>query len=331
MSRAASLAARLAGAALLGMVGSGVVRAQGAAADDPSAWLESAYRASRALNYEGVFVYRDGGHSETSRIARRVDAAGVHERVEVIDGPEREFVRTNDEMRCYDAQARSVRVERGVADRPILGTLPVDPGALIASYRVVKGPLERVAGLECQALALQPKDGLRYGHRLCVETTSRMILKGATVDPQGRPVEAFAFTQIAIGVPVPLERVRSRFADQARGWKVDEVATPANGDSGWILQRLPEGYQKLAEFRRRLRPATEVSQIVVSDGLAAVSVFIEATRPDRASSAPVGASRRGATNVFVRRLEDHQITVVGDAPAECVETIANGVAPRPRQ
>ena len=87
------------------------------------------------------------------------------------------------------------------------------------------------------------------------------------------------------------------------------------------------GWSRLAELKRRFRNAPDVNQIVVSDGLSAVSVFIE---PAQGRSVPpaLGASRQGAVHTSTRKLDHHLVTVVGDVPAECVQTIANGVAMR---
>ena len=64
--------------------------------------------------------------------------------------------------------------------------------------------------------------------------------------------------------------------------------------------------------------------MVLSDGLAAISVFI-APHPVKPGSVQPGLSHQGATNVYVRQLGDHLVTVVGEAPAESVKAIANAV------
>ena len=47
-------------------------------------------------------------------------------------------------------------------------------------------------------------------------------------------------------------------------------------DTGWMVTRLPPGFVKIVEGFRRLRGKRDpVAQLVYSDGLVAVSVFIE--------------------------------------------------------
>jgi sigma-E factor negative regulatory protein RseB len=64
--------------------------------------------------------------------------------------------------------------------------------------------------------------------------------------------------------------------------------------------------------------------MVLSDGLAAVSVFIEPATGKPAVS-QTGLVRQGATNVYVRSVGNYWVTVVGEAPAESVKYIADAV------
>jgi sigma-E factor negative regulatory protein RseB len=75
---------------------------------------------------------------------------------------------------------------------------------------------------------------------------------------------------------------------------------------------------------RTLGGTSGVGHIVLSDGLAAVSIFIEPSSVRMPQARPE-SSRQGAINVYVRQLGDHRITVVGEAPPESVRSIANSV------
>ena len=63
---------------------------------------------------------------------------------------------------------------------------------------------------------------------------------------------------------------------------------------------------------------------MLSDGLAAVSVFIQPARSKQPAAQP-GLVRQGAINVYTRPVGDYWVTVVGEAPAESVKYIANAV------
>jgi sigma-E factor negative regulatory protein RseB len=296
------------------------------ARDDALDWLQSIYNATRKLSYSGTFVYRNGQYFETSRIAHSSVGGRVQERIEVLDGSPREIIRVNDEVRCFIPGTMTIKVEKLIADRPLLPVVPMHLRQVANHYHVRKGELERIAGFDCQAISLEPKDAKRYGYKLWADLTTRMVLKAQTLDAHGAVVEGFTFTQVSIGGAIPREQLRSRFTGKAKDWRVEESgAIRADlAAAGWVVGGRPAGFETLAELKRRFGSAGEVGQIVLSDGIAAVSVFIEHASA-RTSNVHIGASRQGAINVFTRRVGDHLVTVVGDAPAESVQTIADGI------
>jgi sigma-E factor negative regulatory protein RseB len=93
---------------------------------------------------------------------------------------------------------------------------------------------------------------------------------------------------------------------------------------GWLLKSLPAGYRKVTEMKRNVGASVDVGHIVLSDGLAAVSVFIEAVG-EKGAQAPLGLSRQGVVNVYTRKLDTYLVTVVGEVPAESVRLIAQNV------
>jgi len=64
---------------------------------------------------------------------------------------------------------------------------------------------------------------------------------------------------------------------------------------------------------------------VYSDGLAAVSVFIEPLDAVRREALRTGLASVGAIHIYTREVANHMVTVVGEAPAASVQRIANAV------
>jgi sigma-E factor negative regulatory protein RseB len=64
--------------------------------------------------------------------------------------------------------------------------------------------------------------------------------------------------------------------------------------------------------------------MVYSDGLAAVSVFIESLE-GRSDPVRTGLASMGAIHIYTREVANHMVTVVGEAPATSVQRIANAV------
>ena len=92
------------------------------------------------------------------------------------------------------------------------------------------------------------------------------------------------------------------------------------------MTRVPPGFVKIVDGFRRLRGARQVAHLVYSDGLVAVSVFIEPI--GAAASHPIGISRQGGINVVIRQQDDNLVTVLGEVPVATVRQIAHSVARR---
>ena len=120
--------------------------------------------------------------------------------------------------------------------------------------------------------------------------------------------------------------VRSAFVVDEKGKLAGVFYKVSPKDTGWMVKDLPPGFTKVIEGYRTLRgkPA-QVAHLVFSDGLVAVSVFIE---PTPANPQPVGLSQQGGINVYSRQLDDHLVTVLGEAPGATVRQIAYSVIRR---
>jgi sigma-E factor negative regulatory protein RseB len=213
-----------------------------------------------------------------------------------------------------------VKVDRRT-ERDFPALLPERITALARHYDISLGETRRVAGYDCQAVVLTPRDNLRYGYRLYADTNSGMLLRAVTVDAAGEQVEQFTFTQLTIG-GVTRDMVRSRLA--AREWRVEDAAAAPARLAGWGLSSELPGFHKVIELKRRLSDSRSAGQVVYSDGLAAVSVFIESLE-GRSDPVRTGLSSMGAIHIYTREVANHMVTVVGEAPAASVQRIANAV------
>lgn len=296
---------------------------------DALALLEKMAEAGSKVSYTGTFMFHHGGRAETSRIAHFVNpSGGVLERLETLDGPAREVIRTNDQVTCYLPDTRTVLIDpRGSRQFPVKLEQVQE---LAQHYRVTKESIDRVAGLECQWVALLPKDNLRYARYFCAETRSGLPLRTRTLNEKQEIVEAFAFSTLQIGSSFRREQVQSRYAaiSSKQGWRVERSAMTAadSGDSGWIVSNTPAGFTKLMELRRSM-PGKKgtTSHLVFSDGLAAISVFIE---PGGKQEKKPSLRHQGAVHIYTRAVAGHTVTVLGETPAETVMLVSRSVEPR---
>lgn len=292
---------------------------------DALAWLQKIAAAARQLNYTGTFVYQYGNHVETSRIIHLVDQSGEHEKLESLDGSPREVIRDNDEVRCYFSDSKTVKVEKRSARKAFPALLPAQFTSLTENYVIKKGGQERIAGFDCQALILEPKDGLRYGHKLWADVNSGLLLKATTLNEKNQVVEQIAFTQLNIGGAIDKEMLKPKFS--APDWRMNRSPSAESkpSETGWLVKNQPLGFKKIMEMKRTVAGKTApMTHIVFSDGLAAVSVFIE---PMPAKMTPAqGLSNQGAINVYTRPVAEHMVTVLGEAPPVTVMQIGNSVS-----
>src|SRR6185369_7997391 len=64
-------------------------------------WLKKIQSAAQKLNYSGTFVYQQANQVRTSRITHVLDGKNEREKLEILDGKPREYLRNNEEITCY--------------------------------------------------------------------------------------------------------------------------------------------------------------------------------------------------------------------------------------
>jgi sigma-E factor negative regulatory protein RseB len=299
-----------------------------ASAEDAADWLQRAATAARQQTYAGTLVYQHAGRSETSRLLHMVDEKGEHEKLVNLDGPAREVIRNNEQVRCYYPDAKIIRVEPRTYRNAFPSLLPQQLDTLAGYYFFRKAEISRIAGVETQAILFEPKDGMRYGHKLWADMTTGLLLKAQLLNEHNAPIEQFAFTDIQIGIKIERDSVRPTYTPPPTDWQMREslASDVVQQDTGWTVKDLPPGFSKIVEGYRTLRGKVgPIVHIVYTDGLVAVSVFVE---PMPQTPQPVGLSQQGGINVYSRQVDDHLVTVLGETPGTTVRQIAYSVAHR---
>jgi sigma-E factor negative regulatory protein RseB len=300
-------------------------------------WLRTIQSAAKAQSYSGTFVYQQGSQVRTSRITHVVDGGNEFEKLEILDGKPREYIRSNDEVVYYIPEAHTLLVEKRVTQDVFPAILAASPSEIAAYYTMRKAETGRVAGFECQSVVLEPKDRFRYGYKFWAEKNSGLLLRAQTLNDNNEVVEQIAFTQIAIG-NIDRNRARPSFPE-TNGWRVENSVMSSGAPSGWSVKNIPPGFRKISEVKRLVSdtPAAsagsggsaqnlqaskrEVIQIVYSDGLAAISVFVE----PGSHSKTEGSMQQGALNIIGRRQGDFWLTIVGEVPLAAIRQVANSI------
>ena len=299
---------------------------------DAQSWLKRVQSAAQKLNYSGTFVYQQGSQMRTSRITHLLEGRNEIEKLEVLDGKPREYIRNNDEVICYVPEAKTLLVEKRATHDVFPSILAASLAEIGEFYNVRMDAVGRVAGRDCQAIVLEPKDGMRYGYRLWADKVTGLLLRAQTLDEKWSVIEQIAFTQLSIG-NIDRTRARPTFADTS-GWRVENAIMSQVSHSGWSVRSLPPGFRKIREVKRRVSDAAqgaaslsgqaaqrEVTHIVFSDGLAAISVFIEPGSQSRTE----GSMQQGAVNIVGKRHGDFWLTIVGEVPSAAIRQVTNSI------
>jgi sigma-E factor negative regulatory protein RseB len=298
-------------------------------AEDAHAWLMKMERAARTLNYEGIFVYQQGNVLESMRVVHSVNDGIVRERLVSMTGATREIVRNEHEVQCYLPDENSVVIEHPTAESktfPVI--LPERLSDLDKSYGLQLGRDARVAGRETRSILIEPKDNYRYGYRLWADRATGLLLKASLLDERGKTIEQFMFTSIRPRAVIPPAELQPQQAIKGRAGEMQDQAVEMNQDPAWKVEELPPGFSLSASLTRKLaKQDRRVDHLIFSDGLAAVSVFVEKTQAGAAPSVSRSTRQMGAVHAYGKVVGDHLVTVVGEVPAVTVNMIGRSVSP----
>lgn len=321
----------------LGAAQAGPAAPAAPAQDDGRLWLQRIQAAAHNRSYQGTVVFTGGGVSSSARLQQVCDGPHRYERSEVLDGQHRVLYRHNDQqLTVWPAQRLALKGLRELAtDFPALPALPAQHALAHYSLRGL-GP-SRAAGHEADVLLLQPRDGHRFAQRLWADKGTGLLLRAEVLSPQGEVLESVAFTELhwtAKPAAEPMLHAMKQSMKQAEGLQPQQSpATKTQLEAeGWQLARPVPGFSLLGCTRRPLASASPeaagpmVLQAVFSDGLAQVSLFVEAFDPAR--HRPPQRAQQGATHSASFRRGDWWITVVGEVPWATVQQFEHALERR---
>jgi len=315
-----------------------MVLAQSLSRDDAVALLARIQQAARTLDYSGVFAYQQGHAMQSSRIVHVVDGTGERERIEVLDGAAREFIRHNNTEQCLVPEQKLVLTGQRRGNRFPALQLALSQNApnrqlseLMRRYAFTRTmPRQRVAGRVCTQIDVRPKDALRHHQRLCVDDRSGLLLRMQTLNPHGQVMEQIAFTSLQVGQNVWQEPLLPSW--ETHDWQQVQLEQESMDAArlGWRLP-LPAGFKYIEQSQRPRRGGSPMLHVVMADGLSAISIFIEPIAENvpaqnvQTQNAPHTLSSAGATHLHGVRVEDYRVTLVGDVPLATLKTLAGRV------
>lgn len=303
----------------------GIVRAAESESAEAKQWLEKMIQAAQSLNYEGTFVYVQGPNLEAMHIIHDGSQNGERQRMSSLNGSVREVLVAGNYVTCLFSRKRLGFNTISYSNRsPVPVSLPREFDRLEANYQFAMLGDDRIAGMPTRIIAIRPRDKLRFGYQLWLESSSGMVLRSALINEKGEMVEQLMFTNMRLNPQIDTSSLESPPLSPSPSEDAKLSAEPVT-DSDWVISHLPPGFTQFMHnrFSRQLTNSHSTEHIVFTDGLATISVFLEPL--DSSEPWLKGPSQIGAMNAFGVVIDNSQVVVVGEAPIATIEMIANSI------
>lgn len=277
--------------------------------------IEQIVGAAGYVNYTGVATYEYAGRRSIIRLSSRMHEGLRQRQVVYLDGTQHKVSRYTNAINCLAAKNLAPLISDFISVR----------GAhrdLYQHYSVVVDNPARVVGRKVDVLRIVPSDAYRYGYSVALDRDTGLVLRSSVFNAQGQELERFQFIELM------LDPVRSHDIDIIASNAGNEhcevgVAGTVPEGPGWFPEWLPPGFVLRGSVMAR---SDGLSRYIYSDGIAAVSVFIEPTGTD---APPSFDANLGATAVVHQQArlgaDNYSVSVVGEIPRASAKKIANKV------
>ncbi len=302
--------------------------AQPAYAQDlgPRDWLQKMTSAVQTTNYEGTVIRIQDGLVDALKVMHVVSEGVICEKVIIQQGKDLEIIRNGNEVRFIMPERKSVVVEEWDDKSTLFSTLPSSDIRFGNEYDVSIVRKERIAGRKTIMLAIRPHDSFRYGHRIWLDVATGFPLQTKLLDEHGEIIEQVKFADITFNAEIDVSDIQPSINIDGFRWYTKPRRTDApEVITDWVSDDLPPGFRVTSIRGERISGSDDpVTHMMLSDGLASVSVFVELGKDQKTPS----RSRVGASNAFSVASGDFRVTAVGEVPAATVEQIARSMQPR---
>jgi len=284
-------------------------------AGTPEGLLERMNSALDHVEFNGTLVYLHGQDLAALRVTHRIKDGSAGESMLSLTGPVRALSRHAQGVTCMLPDVAPLTVRKAHGGHGMLRKVPLDFRRLTQHYRLERLGQFRVAGRDTDVVGVLPQDRFRYGYRFYLDQGSGLPLKLDLLAADGAPVQQIMFTDIAIE-----DLARSPPASAGGGTTERSISIDP---PGWLLGRVPPGFRIVSQEVLARDDGASIRQLVLSDGLAAFSVYVEPPL----DGALQGESRLGAVSAAGGRVGKHQVTVVGEVPPATARMVLDGIEP----
>ena len=283
--------------------------------------------ANDSVSYKGIFTHVIDEEVTTMKVVHEKKDGKFHERVMSLNGDASEIIRTSNGVWCYFPQKKEGYFKRmGNQSFRIPRIDSMHSEHLMKYYSTHVGGKNRLANRTTTRALFLPKDTLRYGIQLWVDDETGMPLRSDLIDSQRRVIDSYMFVEIQFEENISDNELQPAYDGKNFIWFFSDTNSVKIDDekSSWSITSIPSGFWKMKHTKEE-NHRTVKEHIVFTDSLSTVSVITEKLDPTNEQAKFVGTSRLGTVNAFGRIIDEYQITVLGEVPANTVKMLGESV------
>jgi len=293
-------------------------------------WIQKMSIAMREISYQGRFVYLQNNQLESMSILHVKDDNGMRERLVSLNGEAREILRDNNNFTCIWPSSRQIVVDQSFNSTSSPIWIPEDVKRLSSFYEFSVIGHDRVAGQSAIIVSIMPADEYRYGMKVWINKENGLLLQSLLLDEQGQVLEQIMFSELSL-MNEEEQKLFSVMPEIDSSYTLirshhDDQSAAVQSDNKWRFEAMPGGFWVESSFRKKLSgDDAYIQHLVLTDGMASVSVFIEPASEESLS----GESSMGAVNAFGTLLNEYSVIAIGEVPAITVMQLARSTRYQP--
>jgi len=287
-------------------------------------WIQKMSNSSHRGNYQGTFVFWRDQKLESMSIAHGSKDGRIWVGLQSLNGEPRQLIHENGEVISIFPGKQLVSINEMTSNLPFHPDLPKDIKQLNKHYELSLQGQDRVANRDTQIIQVKPKDGFRYGFKYWLDKDTGLMLRCDVINQRKKVLEHMMFTEFEYMQSPPAMAFKQTAIPKTFKVIRQNESDSKKADNSWSVNQLPKGFMLTKNIIKPMRKKqNSVQQLVFSDGLASVSVFIDqnVTAPHRLD----GHTKMGSINAFGVMMDKHQITAIGEVPMETVKLIAESI------
>ena len=208
-------------------------------------------------NYQGVFILRKSDTLSTLRVTHGVDAKGVWESLEALNGEPRKVVRRNNRVVSVFPARELVTIRQSESNQSLHRRLPENIDQLEQFYTIHRLADDRIANHDAAVVDLVPTDAYRYGYRYWLDKTTGMLLRCDLIANDESIIEQMMFTSLTYLADAPADKINLQQFEQFKQQIImdNTQANSADGENyGWAINDLPKGFMLIRSNMRYSQP-----------------------------------------------------------------------------